>query len=246
MIDAYIRRDDDPVKWKKHLVLVDSGLREMTDLAQSIHRFSASNINEFTEHILASVKADAEEYCYIVKLVYKKEFHKLPNIVFMSSDSTDSIRERLMSLDMSQYAEVWYCKNAVSGQGKVFGRLMISGDELFPAVSPQLIELVWAGSARKIESFPMQDCPYVRLFKKTWNAEYAVETFVPHGHDSTLMQEDIDSINAWLASYYHKIKDFARDVFSCGCSSISIEFSYGGGSFSFIDWDSDNDIKVIF
>jgi hypothetical protein len=48
-----------------------------------------------------------------------------------------------------------------------------------------------------------------------------------------------------ISRYTLEIIDFASFVFSCGCNNLCLEFSYTNDDFSFIDWDTDDDLKAI-
>jgi hypothetical protein len=63
--------------------------------------------------------------------------------------------------------------------------------------------------------------------------------------DATKHIEIPEIIKEHLASYKNKIADFGEFLKSTGCKQFALEFSYINDNFKFIDWDSDNDKKVL-
>ena len=236
-----------PVKWKKHLVLVEWGLRSIDNLLESIHRYPISDYQLCFEQINKELTSSRNcfELTFIIKLVYRYRYYKLPNIIISSKNDLVQAFQRMNEYDISAFSEIWYCKNKIN-ENAVFGRMLLSNNPLFPIFVPIRYELVWGSSARIIEKFPDTNCPFVAIEKEKWNSPLNVtEISCIDSNKEKLLIMSEKIINK-ISLYSSEINDFATFVFSRGCSQLCIEFSFFDNKLNFIDWDSDNDKKVLF
>ena len=244
-IDSSYRCSTAPLKWKKHLTLVDWGLREEENLIGSINRYLICDYTYCLDDIKNELDLCGNTYTFIIKLVYRQDFLKLPNIVVSSKEELERARQVIGSYRLSDFAEIWYCKNLTKNNKTVFGRMLFNNDLLFPSRCAIRYEMVWDSSARKIEEYPAIKCSFIALDRSNWNAQPTIAQF----NDSQLSVEEMmsesESIISNISRYTSQIIDFASFVFSCGCNHLCLEFSCSNGVFGFIDWDSDNDIKVL-
>lgn len=245
-IDATHRYEDDPLKWKKHLVLVEWKMREKAHLLGSINRYSIRNYAECLRDIADELDRSGEEYTYIVKLVYRYNFWKLPNIMISAKEDLVRAKELIDAYDTRILSEIWYCKNKTKNNNTIFGRMLISDGDLFPDRCPIRFELVWSTSARKIEQYPKIDCPFLAVERTNWNTEPVFCDI----HDSNMNSDDMIAVAGKIirkiSAYTAQIKEFGCFVFSKGCSHLCLEFNYCNGILNFIDWDTDNDNKILF
>ena len=245
MIDSNKFNNNCPIKWKKHLVLVEWGLREKSHLFNTIKRYKVKDYNECLEDIRNSLEQDKADYAYIIKLVYKTTFHKLPNIIIKNIDDLNKAKKTLSNSDLSIFDEIWYCRNIIKKNDAVFGRLLIGNNYLFPNNAHIVYEMVWDSSARSIEKYPNMNCPFAAAYRNNWNAPIQINEIISSGSNEEEMKNEVIEIIKHTSRYQNAIKDFGRFVFSCGCQYFNIEFTYYQGDLKFIDWDSDNDLLVI-
>ena len=243
-IDA-TRRHDDPLKWKKHLVLVEWKIRDKAHLLSSINRYPIQNYSECLDDICNELDNSGDEYTFIVKLVYRYNFWKLPNIVISSKRDLLQAKRTINTYDTTFLSEIWYCKNKTKNNNTVFGRMLISNNQLFPERCPIRYELVWSTSARNIERYPKISCPFIAVERSNWNAKpvfLEINNFNMSSRDMFFISEKIIRT---ISLYTSKIKEFGCFVFSRGCNHLCLEFSYCNGELNFIDWDTDNDNKIL-
>ena len=242
-IDANHRHKNDPLKWKKHLVLVDWRIRDKIHLLSSINRYNIKDYLYCLKDIAMELDNSNGKYTFIIKLVYKYKFWKLPNIVISSKSDLMCAKQAIEKYNLLSFAEIWFCKNETKNYNTVFGRMLISNSSLFPNRCSILYELVWSGSARNIELYPNVNCPYISIERSNWNANPIIlELSNKESIDMLYLSKEIISK---VSAFTPEIKDFASFVFSMGCNHLCIEFSYCNNALNFIDWDSDNDKKVL-
>lgn len=244
-INSTIRLSSDPIKWKKHLVLVDWQLREMENLTNTINRYLINDYAQCLKDIKTELNAVGEGYSFIIKLVYKESHFKLPNIVISSTDDLDNAKSLLASIDFSNFEEIWYCKNKTQSKETVFGRMLFDNSLLFPTRCAIHYEMVWGASARKIEQFPAINTPFISFDRENWNAVPKVDKIHGGGMNTDEMISKSMGIITEVSKYTAEIVDFASFAFACGCNHLCLEFSYIDKSLNFIDWDSDDDMKVL-
>lgn len=235
-----------PAKWRKHLILVEWELRERKNLLESIRRFRIAEYQTCLEAIRQQMRRRPDDYIYIIKLVYRQKFYKLPNIVISREEQIEEACRMLEAMDRNRYSEIWYCSNKARKHRMVFGRLMIDYGALYPSRVPARIELVWGNSARNIEKYPDTECPYAAIWRENWNAPPVIEKILPCGMDTEALIDTAVEIARKLGTFRREILEFGTYVFSKGCSRLSLEFSYDDHHLSFIDWDSDNDGRILF
>ena len=186
-----------------------------------------------------------ENYTYIIKLVYKYNFMKLPNIIIHSKKRFTSAKKNIETYDTSLLSEIWYCKNNTKKNSTIFGRMLFSNSQLFPDRANIRYELVWGTSARTIEQFPQMDCSFVSVERTNWNSP--LKYLEVNAYD--ILPEDLyyisDKIIRMISASTSRIKEFGSFVFSMGCNHLCLEFSYFNNELNFIDWDTDNDKKIL-
>lgn len=235
----------EPAKWRKHLVLVDWGLRDKEHLLNSIKRYPFGDYVRCLQDIQEDIVKETAQYAYILKLVNLKRLYKLPNIIISSEENVRSAYEELKQYDLSNFTEIWYCRNLVENQGTVFGRIMFNNENLFPGRCSQRIEMVWGASARDIDKYPQQKCPFIAFQKQNWNTEPKLIKILPNGAEEHTLLAVSEQIIDRVSQYTRRMKEFGEFVFSCGGSHLCLEFSYCQNQMRFIDWDSDCDEAVL-
>lgn len=235
-----------PVKWRKHMVLVEWGLREEENLLNSIHRYAIDDYQSCIEDIRKQMEKSPDENIYIIKLVPLKSYYQLPNLIMDSGKKIEEIYSELENKQLDKYLEIWYCRNKSQNKGTVFGRIFIGNSELYPFRCPMQIELVWGTSARMIERYPHINCSYVAVEKENWNSLPVIKEFIAKDiNEDEILNASMEIVSE-IGHFYNRIRDFGSYIFSKGCNYLSLEFNYCDKKFNFIDWDSDDDDKILF
>lgn len=234
-----------PYKWIKHCVLVQWNLRTKENLVNTIIRFKKEDLNELLDEIKDDVIKNPNKYAYIIKLVYRYEYYKLPNIIIRKVEDLLKVKDEMKKYDIDRVEEVWYCKNLVENNRCIFGRVLLQHDDLSPLFSPIKMEFAWNSSARIIERFPLVDSSFVSAKKSSWasNVEYESMLVIDKSKDELI--NTTEKIFYSLSKNYSKINDFCQYAYSCGCKYVCLEFKYENDMIHFIDWDSDNDSLLL-
>lgn len=244
-IDSTARYPTDPVKWKKHLTLVDWKLRDKKNLYDSINRYLIDDYMECLNDIRRELILSKEGYSFIIKFVYKESYLKLPNIVISSEDDFYCTVNAIKSMNLSKFIEIWYCKNRANQNNTVFGRMSFGNTPLFPTRCPIRFEMVWGNSARIIEQYPLINNTFVSYERESWNSKIEIAQLKKGNMHTDDILEVSERIIINASKYTPEIIDFASFVFSRGCNHLCLEFSFANNTFSFVDWDSDDDMKVL-
>ena len=146
---------------------------------------------------------------------------------------------------LKQFTEIWYCVNH-SCDIRAYGRILIHLDELFPQNVNRKIEIVWDKSARMLEKYPDLSCPFILITTEGWGKKYTIDKLIDNNKKEQDMIATVDKILEILPRYYSEITKMGMYLKENGCQHLCLEFSFlEPTNFSFIDWDSDNDEKIL-
>lgn len=234
-----------PPKWIKHKLLPVFGLRDEEDLKSTIHRYKISEYEKCLKTIENEFNNTDENIVYIIKLVYKKSVYKLPNFLIQNREDILKCKDRLKYINQNQFTEIWYCKNNMQNE-TIYGRVAISIDELFPRQVKRKVEIVWGNSARQMEQYPNLQGSFLTAEIDGWGNSYRIIDSISEGKTKIDLEETLRIVLINLSKFHRRIVDFGKFVNECGCTELCIEFLIvNDGEFTIIDWDSDNDMKVI-
>lgn len=243
-MDSMIGNDVSP-KWIKQKMLTMWRLRESEELASSIHRYNIREYRECLKQIEVGLRVSEVHRIYVIKLIPYNSVYKLPNFLIENPEELKACRDKLRSINIESFMEIWYCENTLQEE-KVYGRMLFSLDELFPRIMTRNIEVVWGISARMIEQYPDLTCTFAAVETNGWNQHFRIIKILQADKSKTEIQRVIAVLLKLLGNYQDRIIKFGTFIKECGCSSLCIEFSLEKGErFTIIDWDSDNDMKVI-
>lgn len=108
------------------------------------------------------------------------------------------------------------------------------------------MEIVWGNSARLIEQYPNLECAFASVEIDGWEKNFRIVDVIQADKSKAEIQEAVVMLLDLLIIYQRRIIDFGKFVNECGCSSLCIEFlCENDRKFTIIDWDCDNDMKVI-
>lgn len=232
-----------PLKWLKLHAMIFWKLREKSELISTIHRYNIREYQSCINDILLDMQNNDFRKVYIIKLVHLKKILKLPNLIVENCQELAECKAILESNRLADFSELWCCCN--SSDSNVYGRILISLKELFPRIIENRIEIVWGKSARCIEKFPDMKEPFIAIEKVDWSLNYKVKEIIKGSLDIDYMIQTTDKVINMITTYKKAIYCFGQFLKDCGCTNVSLEFSYKCGVFCLIDWDSDNDMIVL-
>ena len=241
-----------PIKWQKHLVLPRFGLRTMEDLESEIHRFRNCDLEKMKTEIEKQIE-NGEQNLYTISLVKPDQLHKLPNVSVTNSEELKTFYNNYKQ-DYRQYAEYWYCKKKIGPkQLTCIGRISFNlADQLPNKISlenAQIIEQVWNTSHRDIEKYnDKYNKAYIRSHRIGWGRRYKIDILKEPENDEVKRKQMVEQYIQVVKEIENKkenIEEFLTYLKKLGINELSLEYILEGSKFSFIDWDSQNDLKVI-
>lgn len=233
-----------PNKWLKYDIMDFFGIRDISEVSTSIHRYSIKNSEECLYQVKDNMTKNPD-CIYIIKLVYLEKVYQLPNYLLISFDDWKKCKADLTNKKLKQFSEIWYCRNVLN-KSLLFGRMLFCLDELFPRGGVCQIEIVWGESARLIEEYPKLNTPFVRLTKSRSTNEWDISEVLYAGREHDELLKDVKNIITKIPRYYHQILNIGEWLRNCGCTWMSLEFSNTiYDKFHFIDWDTDNDLHAV-
>lgn len=238
----------EPIKWKKHLKLVEYGLREYQDLISEIHRYHILKISEFysaiKQEILCDIRLNKKAF-YIIKMVNNNKYYKLPNYRVYTIGDLD---EFLLYINPKKhlYDELWYCRTQYSDE---YISLNVSGRISFDYEHGQTIEQVWNRSPRVIEEYNnSSDFIYLRASRLSWGFRYITERIhIPKSlniDSSTILSQFFLSAIE-IERKREKLDFFVEYIFGYKFHVFSIEYKIANGKLSILDWDTHNDSLIL-
>lgn len=238
-----------PNKWKKHLVLVEFGLKKQEELEKEIHRYSALRVNTLIEDIEKELKNNPNSGMYIVSSIPSHDYYKLPNFCVSSMEDLKQFKTSLDNHFLDKFSEVWYCKKPFeNGHDVITGRISFDNRNWINSIKySHSIEQVWNCSHREIEKFNKNsDVIYLRASREGWARRYHIDDVrVPSIKDKNKVIEGFRQTARNIEANKEKIQEFEEYLKSIGIQELCLEYMLSKKGFSFIDWDTSNDKKVI-
>lgn len=238
-----------PNKWKKHLVLVEFGLKRQEDLEREIHRYSATHVNALMQDIEEELKNNPNSGMYIVSSIPSNDFYKLPNFSISSMEDLEEFKASLDEHFLEKFSEVWYCKKTFEkGHDLITGRISFNNRDWVSSIKDShIVEQVWNCSHREIEKLGRDpNIIYIKASREGWGRHYNIDTLnVPSIKDKDKVIRGFRETVRSIEANKEKIEPFEEHLKSIGVDEFCLEYMLSQGKFSFIDWDSSNDKKVI-
>lgn len=226
-----------PAKWKKMQLLVQFGLRSATELTESIQRYKYHDIEAIASFCTQKLSLGISIIIIAVSQQYERA---LPNYYIDSYDALKVfVNNDYRKLD-SKYIELWCCPQSSKGK-KFFGRLNMSVNDIN---APMYLEVIWATSARAIDRYD-------------GNYDYRLESFSLDGNDSKTIRSSKRELQEISFSItFGKIKEkicerlpivfmFAKRLDSIQIKMLCIEFVFLDDVMSIIDFDTEDDDRVL-
>ena len=194
-------------------------------------------------------KNDKEAKIYTISLVKNNQLHKLPNV----NVSTIKELEEFYKQNRSnyQFQEVWYCKKQTKKREAFsIGRISISTlDQISNIEQGQIVEQVWNTNHKTLEKYIEGEAiSYLRASRTDWGRRYSIDkvkvSMTEDISKAQMITEFIESVKEIELSK-EKIERMSQYLKELGINEYSIEYLLEGSRFSFIDWDSQDDLRVI-
>lgn len=238
-----------PNKWKKHLVLVEFGLKKKEDLEKEINRYSSFHIQDLIEDIKREMEKNSNNAVYIISFIPISKCFKLPNFYISSLEDLEKLKTTLDEHFYDKFSEVWYCKKPFSkGQATVTGRILIDNKVGRNSIKySHNIEQVWACNHREIERFNKNsNVTYMQASREGWGRHYKIEKINIKGekNKTEILDSFVQSVKE-IERSKEKIEEFEKHLKMIGIEELCLEYMFSHKGFSFIDWDTSDDIKVI-
>ena len=238
-----------PNKWKKHLVLVEFGLKKQEELEKEIHRYSTVQIKKLIEDIKGELIHKPDSGMYIVSFIPSQDYYKLPNFCISSEEDLEELKARIDEDFFNRFSEVWYCKKPIEkGNDVITGRISLDNREWLNSIKhSHSVEQVWNCSHREIESFNKDsDVIYLRASREGWGRHYNIDDLkVPSIEYKDKVIKGFGQTVKNIEENKEKIESFQNYLNQIGIQELCLEYMLSRKGFSFIDWDTSNDRKVI-
>lgn len=241
----------EPLKWKKHLLLVEYGLRDYDNLVSEIHRFSKDQIEELICELslrLQNDKLNRINAFYVIKFVKREQYYKLPNFRIYNLDDLTTF-QFIIEEKKYPYDEIWYCKTVfdeTSIKTSVAGRISFEREVWG---NSQIIEQLWNKSPRLIENFNASvNYIYIRASRCSWGHRYNIDkVHIPQmiNIKSTAIESQFSNSVIEIEREREKIEVFEEFLSSFQYKCFSLEYKIINGKFRIIDWDTPNDMLVL-
>ncbi len=238
-----------PNKWKKHLVLVEFGLKKQEELEQEIHRYPSFHVNKLIEDIKKELSSKPDSGMYIISSIPSYDCFKLPNFCISSLEDLEAFQKNLDIHFYDRFAEVWYCKKPFeNGHDVIIGRISLDNRECLNSIQySHMVEQVWNCSHREIEKFNKDsNMTYLRASREGWGRQYHVNDIrVQSIKDKDKVISGFIQTVKEIERHKEKIEPFEAYLKQIGIQELCLEYMLSQKGFSFIDWDTSNDRKVI-
>ena len=232
-------------KWNKQQILMDFHIREKTSFEKNVKVFEKTFKKELIDFILEQKQryCDCKELYFILILVPIEHRYKLKNIIINDEINANKIYE-LLNMDYS-YSEIWVCTNLPKLKKSFSGRFRI---DMSNGYENQILEIVKGDAPRVIEKIEyhkkenLNNIEYYIYSRNRWGMRYKE---LVNQKKSELIDNSNREICMALESKREVIEHFYTHLRKIGISNLSLEFRFQNGKLEFIDWDTENDKKVI-
>ena len=225
-----------PNKYKKHMSLVFFGLKTQHELDEDLARYDVDAIEQLKSDVLTSMQKDRVETTYVISFIPKNKHLKLPNKIIKKPEDLEGLEEFLQA--HPETYEVWRFKKEADG---IIGRFVIKENE------EQILEQVWSSDHRDIERYNAgSGIPMLRASRNRWYSRYTIDAVesIPEDKKEVAQRVFIQAVTE-IERNREKIEMMLEECKKNGVSELALEYRIDSRGFSFIDWDTPNDIKVL-
>lgn len=225
-------------KWKKQELLFDYGLRERSEFFANIKIFFKSQTNDALRCIYDQLSLAKGITNIVLIQVPVEHRYLLKNCVLNSMVDIDKAEEFIKRTGEKE--ELWMCLNSKNSTDALSGRYNINyknGEE------EHVLEIIEDIYPRKLERISrLTYNKYYGLFtRKHWAMGYSTEY-----EENKKRQIYKSEIFVNIERNRESLERLCEYINEKSVYSISFEFKCINGEFTFIDWDSENDSKIVF
>lgn len=237
-----------PNKWKKHLTLVEFGLKTKEELNHEIKRYRENDIFKLINNLHKMFELNSQNATYIISLIPTFEYFKLPNYLVKTEADIEGILNFAKD-KKGKFSEIWCCeKSKRTGLDNVIGRIALKTNmHHAPNESEQMIEQVWSVNHRDIETYHSSSkINYLKASREGWHRTYHLDYLhILNPNDKETILNDFICAARNIEINREKIENWLEYLNQINISEICLEYMLNGDKFKFIDWDTANDKKVI-
>jgi hypothetical protein len=233
-------------KWNKQQILMDFHIRDKTSFEKNVKVFKKSQKKELIDFIIEQKHryCGCKELYFILILVPVEHRYKLKNIKIKDEITVNHFYE-MLNMERS-YSEIWVCTNWSKLEESISGRFCI---DMSKGYENQIIEIVKGDAPRVIEKIEYykkdkseNQIEYYIYSRNRWGMRYKE---LVNQNKSELIDDGNREICRAVESKREVIDQFYTFLEKIGILSLSLEFRFQNGKLEFIDWDTENDKKVI-
>ena len=223
-------------------------------MKEEVHRYKTQEVSCLIEDIKKDIQNSNAKCSYLISFIPKNQEYKLPNVSISSIDELETFYEKYLQTHNKKYAEMWYFKKfANKNLNNLIGRIAIDNRHVYDNASDfkssQIVEQVWSANHREIERYNEKlGFTFLSASREGWNKRYKIDKIkIPEGIniDKDKILRQFAEIVKEIELRRENIENFSEYLKTLGVKSFSIEYMVREGRLSFIDWDSENDIKVV-
>ncbi len=236
----------EPLKWLKYLVMDRAGLEPIDKIGDQIRRFTLPDTAGAQAWIRERLSAatDRTGQLVVIKIVPWDVGAQLINYRVTAPEEIDPVLEEIQRLYNGLEHELWCCGSSVGREGfNLGGRLTYPGGG-----REQVLELVWYGSPRKVESalLPEFNLPYLRAVRSLGWLGFTAEALRVPAHappypspGDRVWIDDLRQVTRALATRAHAMADLVTALHDIGAREICFCFKVSDGRLTIIDWDTE-------
>lgn len=231
-------------KWNKQQILMDFNIRDMASFEENVKIFNKNEKKEVNDFIVEQKYryCNCSELYFVLILVPIEHRYKLKNIVIKGEIATNQIYDLLMKDYL--YSEIWVCTNLLKIEESFSGRFCINSLkganshilEIIKDDTPRLIEKIECYQKKKDEN----QVEYYLYSRDYWGMRYN-----EYSEWSGGMCDEYIQICKAIESKRERIEQFYSYLEEIGIINLSLDFRYRNRKLEFIDWDTENDKRVI-
>jgi hypothetical protein len=182
-----------------------------------------------------------------IKLIPLRQAGQLPNYLVHTAEEIEQAFEEIRRRSCENWVEIWFCENVSATETfTVGGRFLPSIEE--PGVI-EVLEQVWHTSPRRIEELGRgTPFPYLRAERRPWLRSLDIKRIsLPDGYpiEEKRLLSEYRAVVRFILERREAWELFVSYLAEKGVRTVSLEYKVNDSEFSFIDWDTDADDRVI-
>jgi hypothetical protein len=222
-------------------VLIQYGLSTLEEIETQTKVYKIAAIDILISDLLLSIEKDKGRFVHILKFVPIELKPKLKNYLLYNEDDLNMFINNFEC--EYDFAEIWYCKNEIN-KTNIYGRFCM-GDGI-KVDYKHTLEIIYGNTARIIEQVSNHSkVPYIQANRIGWGFSYKTNQFSNSNIGTNNLNKIFDFIIKSIEQRRENIEFFFDSLINLKVNSICLEFVVQSGNIFFIDWDTENDQRVL-